>query len=443
MKRTSLSFSCLFLLACQIASSQGWNSVGSGVDMAVMALYVDSMGNNLYAGGAIMNAGGQPANKIARWDGMQWQPLGNGLAAATGYPYVYSITGYNGSIIAGGKFDSAGTISANNIARWDGNQWYSMGDGFKNGYVNALAVYNGELYAAGNFDSSGSTLTNNIAKWNGSQWVDVQSGINDGLGITTLCVFDNKLIVGGQFSEAGGIPAYNVAAFDGNSWQALDTGFNRRIWTLRVINGDLFAFGYFTPISSNPARWIARLVNGDWEAFPLPVFGTAVNICVIDMAWYHNEIYIVGVFDFPNNIGRFDGLNYQELDSGLLWQGEVFAVFQNELYVGGALGSASGVPNTLGIARWNDTATAVSNLMHLASVTIYPNPVRDEFSIYGSQFNIIKVELYNIVGEMIFKRECNLNAREEGVDMSPFASGMYFVRVFTEKGAATFKVVKD
>ncbi len=97
-------------------------------------------------------AGGVDVNRIARWDGNNWQPLGSGMSND-----VYALTVYNGELIAGGYFTKAGGVDANNIARWDGNNWQPLGSGMNN-YVYALTVYNGELIAGGDFTKAGALM---------------------------------------------------------------------------------------------------------------------------------------------------------------------------------------------------------------------------------------------------------------------------------------------
>src|SRR3972149_6550920 len=49
-----------------------------GMNSGVTALAVDGDGN-LYAGGGFTTAGGTRANRIAKWDGTTWAPLGSGM----------------------------------------------------------------------------------------------------------------------------------------------------------------------------------------------------------------------------------------------------------------------------------------------------------------------------------------------------------------------------
>ena len=42
---------------------------------------------------------------------------------------VYALTVYDGKLIAGGYFTTAGDVSANRIASWDGSSWSPLGSG--------------------------------------------------------------------------------------------------------------------------------------------------------------------------------------------------------------------------------------------------------------------------------------------------------------------------
>ena len=100
-----------------------------------------------------------PARYIARWNGATWQPLGSGMNYI-----VYALTVYNGELIAGGYFTTAGGNLASKIARWDGATWQALGSGM-NRPVNALTVYNDELIAGGAFSTAGGHVSAYWARW--------------------------------------------------------------------------------------------------------------------------------------------------------------------------------------------------------------------------------------------------------------------------------------
>jgi len=79
--------------------------------------------------------------------------------------------------------------------------------------VYALGVRNGEMYAGGYFTTAGGVTANYIAKWNGVSWQAVGTGM-DG-SVSSLCEYDDglgpapALYAGGWFTTAGG----NVSAY--------------------------------------------------------------------------------------------------------------------------------------------------------------------------------------------------------------------------------------
>jgi outer membrane protein assembly factor BamB len=71
--------------------------------------------------------------------------------------------------------------------------------------------------------------------------------------------------------------------------------------------------------------------------------------------------------------------------------------------------------------------------------TIYPNPVKDEFTIRGSQL-IKHIEIFNVLGETVFEEQpdcisCLVNCN--------LPKGIYFIRVMTENGMAIKKFIKE
>src|SRR5207253_83870 len=145
--------------------------------------------NNIYVGGNFSAAGGASATNIARWDGSQWYPLGSGVGANIN-DSVNAIAISGSSVYAGGFFTTTGGTSANNIARWDGSQWHPLGSDPNNGVdggVNAISVGPGpcascpnSIYVGGFFTMAGGVSANNIARWDGSQWYPLGSGVGAG-----------------------------------------------------------------------------------------------------------------------------------------------------------------------------------------------------------------------------------------------------------------------
>jgi hypothetical protein len=71
------------------------------------------IGPDLLASGGFITAGGISANRVARWNGAVWAPLGTGLNDG-----VWSLAVIGSDIYAGGVFTQAGSVSTNYIAKY-------------------------------------------------------------------------------------------------------------------------------------------------------------------------------------------------------------------------------------------------------------------------------------------------------------------------------------
>ena len=219
--------------------------IGTGpFDGWVQSLLVfdDGTGPALYVGGSFSVAGGVPAQNIARWDGISWSSLGSGIGpvslSAVECMAGFDEGGWPPKLYVGGTFQSAGGVTANGIARWDGLGWTDVGGGVSRlgapPRVSALAVFDGgsgeRIYAGGQFDQAGTVASANLASWNGSSWSSTGSGLTGNLpaSVKALTVFDAgngpRLVVGGGFTLAGGLPANSLAAWDGSSWSDFSWG---------------------------------------------------------------------------------------------------------------------------------------------------------------------------------------------------------------------------
>jgi hypothetical protein len=164
---------------------------------------------DLAAGGYFTTAGGLSANNVARWNGSTWAPLGTGIYESVDALAVLP----SGDLVAGTEAQLLNGEYP--VARWNGTTWAPLGTGYWWGpcgqdqcyaSVSALAVLpNGDLVAGGLFYSPGG----NIARWNGSTWAPLGTGGMNG-GVGALAAFPNGgLAAGGSFTIAGGqVSAY-------------------------------------------------------------------------------------------------------------------------------------------------------------------------------------------------------------------------------------------
>jgi Putative binding domain, N-terminal len=240
--------------------------------------------------GGVTTAGGNSANRVAKWNGSFWSSMGSGMVYVE-YPEsttVYTLLWDGANLYAGGHFTAAGGTSANYVARWDGSSWSPLGSGVGN-WVQSLAWDGANLYAGGVFGIAGGNSANNIAKWNGSSWSPLGSGVNN--YVLSLAWDGANLYAGGWFSAAGGNSASHIARWDGSSWSPLGCGVNGDVWSLAWDGANIYAGGEFTIAGGNRANYIAKWDGSSWS--PL---GTGMNGGVDALAWDGANLYAGGAF---------------------------------------------------------------------------------------------------------------------------------------------------
>ena len=73
------------------------------------------------------------------------------------------------------------------------------------------------------------------------------------------------------------------------------------------------------------------------------------------------------------------------------------------------------------------------------SVSIYPNPTNDIISVdVANSVNVNSLELYNIVGKRVLKTD---NAGS--LDLTELNAGVYMLRIQTDEGVVTKKVIRN
>ncbi len=386
-----------------------WDSIESKTNGYCYAL--TTYNGNLIEGGHFDSAGGRFASKIAEWNGTSWSPLGSGLNTSpilyTYYVTVTALTVYNGNLIAGGWFDSAGGTVANDIAEWNGTSWLPLGNGITNGDagVLSLAVYNGNLIAGGEFTMAGGQPVNNIAEWNGTSWSALGSGVAHGVVLPfvyALAVYNGNLIAAGEFDSAGGKLVNNIAAWNGTSWSALGNGIRvgntGGIYSLAVFNGNLIVGGTFDSAGSNLVNDIAEWNGSSWSSLGKGMSGSLISSSVSDLAVYNSSLYAGGTFDSA----------------------------------GGKLAN--------NIAEWcpGTCPTGINEITESSSVNIFPNPNNGVFTIAlshpaldaGSQ----TIEVFNVFGERIFSEILRSAQDDKVINLNGQPNGVYFYRVLNETG---------
>jgi len=279
-------------------------------------------------------------------------------------------------LFAGGLFDTANVLSANNTAFWTGKVFERLG-GLVGGNVTAFALFKGHLYAGGAFDLTQAPphghlhTVGPVVRWDGRGWEPVDAAQFPGAGrrVNALAVYHGELYAGGYFGADDEGPAIacrnhgrvvnNIARWDGHRWHNVSGGVNGEVFALAVYDGRLYVGGAFTAADGQPAYYIAAWNGTHWAA--LEGGGTDGTVYALAAAAAAQGVYVGGNFTFANAglpvnhvaLYRPGPATWHALGGGL--DGAVLALAVNDtaVYVGGQFHSANnGTLTLLKVALW-------------------------------------------------------------------------------------------
>lgn len=440
-KRTLFPFIFMLLFTITGYGQSWWHPLDAGITGDYGVLTEATYNGELYVGGWFYQAGNVPANNIARWSGWNWDSVGSGLTG--GINNVETMCVYNGKLYVGGGFYAAEGLAATNIAVWDGAHWDTVGRGITQcgnglGWTDAMAVYNGKLYVAGAFCHAGHINAFNIACWDGSKWDSVGAGIND--SVYALAVYNGNLYAAGQFNRAGGQAANNIAYWDGTQWNAVGKGTNEPVFALASYNGSLYAGGSFSTAGGTAANYIASWNGTKWSAVGSGIIGgTGVSA----FCTFNGKLYAGGFFSKSgtltlNNIAAWNGTAWDTVSTqGVNYLVDAFAVMDSALFAGGQFTRAGNVAAS-NIAAWGGISLGISPVDDkLADVTVFPNPNDGNFTIQVNTRNvhIRYIEIYNVLGEKVYVADCEASTADYqtyNVSIPSPSAGIYLYRLLDQ-----------
>ena len=350
-----------------------------------LAVYDDGAGPALYVGGYLQDAGGVIVDGIARWDGTHWSSPGGGVSGDVQALQVFDDgLGAGPALYVGGDFKLAGGNLVNNIARWDGNSWSSLGTGTSQtlGFdkdVWTMTVFDDgtgsgpALYVGGSFDRAGPDPIHTVTKWDGVGWAAVGSGI-DGTAYS-LCAYDDgsgdSLYIGGLLLDEISSALEYVYELDGADWIPVGGGTDDIVRALTVFDDGsgpaLFAGGEFVTAGGVAAAHVAKWQGSNWSALGTGVDGEVRGLGSFDSGG-GPELYVGGEFLVAggvaaNALARWNGSTWAAVGEGFYHNGitadvRAFVVHDEgngagpELFCGGSF-QASGELSMLNVGRWD------------------------------------------------------------------------------------------
>ena len=84
-----------------------------------------------------------------------------------------------------------------------------------------------------------------------------------------------------------------------------------------------------------------------------------------------------------------------------------------------------------------DAPTAGVSSQQLENVNMYPNPVENKLFI-NSKETLNKVEIFNLLGKKVLS-----TTNTKSIDVSSLSKSVYLVKISSDKGISTKKLVKN
>lgn len=334
-------------------------STANGLDGWVFELTPgdDGTGFGLFAGGRFTRGGSVLLNRIGKWDGTSWTPLGTGMDGQVN-GITFFDDGRGPALFAVGAYGTAGGVPANRVARWDGSTWEPLGGGLGEGNVTVLAVAGIDegdawgLYAGGQFRIADGLPADYVARWDGTAWSDVSGGVSS--WVNTLTAFDDGT---GMDLYAGGL--FGVAKWDGVSWSAINDGCSGRVHKLVVIddgNGRaLYAGGQHGVCQWNGSQWISIGTTSSYgPVYGIDYFDDGTGPALFAAGYFYR---MSGVS--ARNAAKWDGSAWRPLATSLDLAIYDLAVFDEGsgqgLFFGGDI-RRTGNTVSSNIAKWHSSS---------------------------------------------------------------------------------------
>ena len=332
-----------------------WDAMHAGISGQIYAIVPH--GNYIYVGGSFNDINGTSAYSLARWDtvAQTWSLVGgapgltsgNGQFVGIAYALAFDASG---SLYVGGVFDHVGGKAAANIARWDGATWTALGSGLggANDSVNALVISGSDLFAGGSFTNPYS----NIARWDGANW-NGMGGTNG--RVLALYLDGSSLYAGGLFTQAGITSVQNLAVWTGGStWQDVGGGADNEVTAIVPGPGGFIVTGGFQNVGGSSAHHAALWSGSAWSTLTYGVSGEAYAAAAMGGLVFIGGDFHDMRYDSSNHIAIWNSADSTWYGLGNSVDGPVFAVAisGSDVYVGGQFNTAGGIP-AANVARWN------------------------------------------------------------------------------------------
>ena len=257
-------------------------------------------------------------------------------------------------VAAEGMF-TAGGITTNFIAQWDGQHFHAMGSGTNdNGGPEDAVYYNDTVFVVGGFTNMGGYLPF-IAPWYQGHWTQpIMTTPSFTSTIYSVEEWHDTLFFGSSGITINGSNYYNLFARTPNGQFFQVDGLYEKVWDMAIYNDKLYTVGWYYLQEYNPATNHCD-ITGDFNGYPEAMKVDTIN----------NFLYIAGQFTgagignsvvYTDNVVRWNGFYLENIGTGINGIKFVDAVelYRGDLYIGGSgIDTLSNTFVGASLARWD------------------------------------------------------------------------------------------
>jgi hypothetical protein len=392
------------------------------------------------------------------------------------------------SLFIYGSFDSFGQRKTDGLVMFNGKQWITFHDSLFwlprifNGEIDVVTTDDlGNIYVGPDF------FHFPILQWSNPGWITIPY---------PNPLFENYNVGQGQLSggskgiyliwqyDSAYIPFSSLMNWDGSQWNVItntrsvlnirgsDTSVTRLNF-IRYHNRKLIVGGTFSQIDDVKMNNIGFLDSIGWHKFGkgldyYPGYSTCTsNFPVHDIDFDEEKMYVTGAFNhadssLASSIAEWDGTRWNSLGSGLrnpygtntdttCGCGNGIAVSDRSLYVGGNFLRSGFKPahyfSSYSLSPKNNVHQT-QKIINQNPLSIFPDPANNfiNVSLNSSNEKILKAEIIDELGNASksFDLKNQDGANSMQFDTHDLSAGIYFMRLFSEKGILSrkFLIVK-
>lgn len=296
-----------------------WNAVRDGQGGCIVS-------------GTFTTIGGVQANRIARWNGVSFTPLGSGLPTVPVAIYVLR----NGDVLAAG---GTPTIQGGfgHIARWDGDTW-TFSTFPQSGWIYAFTeLPTGEIVVGGSI-SSNTPWIRGVAQWDGATLTPIGEGLDTQVRILQTGL-DGRPIAGGGITDS-------IRQWSGTYWRAFAEGLHNTqtgypgVNEIEILpNGDVLAIGIFNNAGDEPINALARWDGTDW--YPVAPREFTDGLSDLELLADGSFVGRCGLSSQNRAIRQWDGVQTRTLvsDATTVYNSKGILELNNEIILYGNFGA--------------------------------------------------------------------------------------------------------